>query len=73
MNPIIEAAQTSVQHGWVMGVMTIFFLFFFVAWAFWAWAPGNRSRMDAAARMPLEDDGPGNGLPSTRVPHGGSL
>lgn len=57
MNPVIEAAERGLTQGWLMGVMTIVFFAFFVAWTLWAWWPSNKETLDAAARMPL-DDGP---------------
>ena len=61
MNPLIEAAQDGLTQGWLMGVMTIFFLSTFVGWAIWAWAPFNRKLMEAAAGMPLDDSLPSRG------------
>jgi cbb3-type cytochrome oxidase subunit 3 len=55
MNPIFKAAADSLSGGWVMGLMTLVFLGFFVAWTVWAWLPRNREKMEAAARMPLDD------------------
>jgi cbb3-type cytochrome oxidase subunit 3 len=55
VNPLIEAAKDGLTQGWLMGVMTAVFLFFFTGWTLWAWWPANRETMDAAARMPLDD------------------
>lgn len=59
MNPVINEAKevlaASAAEGTLMGVMTVVFLGFFVGWAVWAWLPGNKKNMDAAARMPLDD------------------
>lgn len=64
-NPIIaEAGQALAQssgEGLLMGVMTAVFLTFFIGWAVWAWLPANKSKMDAAARMPLDDLLPNGG------------
>ena len=39
------------------GLITLFLLLVFViGWA-WAWRPARRPEFDAAARMPLDDDG----------------
>lgn len=67
MNPVIEAAREGVTQGWLMGAMTIFFFTTFIGWTLWAWWPGNKDELDAAARLPL-DDGPkaGSGGPSSR-------
>lgn len=56
MNPLVEAARAGLTDGWLMGVMTVVFFFFFVGWTLWAWWPSNRETMDAAARMPFDDD-----------------
>lgn len=65
MNPVVESARdvlaTSAAEGTLMGVMTVVFLGFFVAWAVWAWLPSNKETMDAAARMPLDDGAPNGG------------
>jgi cbb3-type cytochrome oxidase subunit 3 len=63
MNPVIEAAREGVTQGWLMGAMTIFFFGTFIGWTLWAWWPGNKDELDAAAHLPL-DDGPGG--PSSR-------
>ena len=57
MNPLIREAAASVDFGWVLGGMTIFFLAFFLAWAWVAYDPKNKSRWDEAAQMPLNDGG----------------
>ena len=57
MNPLLREAAASVQHGWVMGLMTALFLLVFLGWIGWAWAPGRRALMDEYARMPLDDGG----------------
>ena len=56
MNTVFKAAAATVQGGWLMGGMTAFFLFFFLAWAWWAWRPSARALMAAAAAMPLDDE-----------------
>jgi cbb3-type cytochrome oxidase subunit 3 len=57
MNPAFRAAAESAQLGWVMGAMTVLFLVLFVGWALWAWHPANRDAMNAAAALPLDEDG----------------
>lgn len=57
MNPLLREAAASVQHGWLLGVMTALFLLLFIAWVWWAWAPGRKAAMDEYARMPLDDGG----------------
>lgn len=55
MNTVFSAASESAQLGWLMGLMTAVFLFFFTAWALWAYAPKNREKFEAASRMPLDE------------------
>lgn len=55
MNPVFHAAGQTADLGWLMGVMTVVFIGFFIAWTLWAWAPSNREAMEAAARLPLEE------------------
>jgi len=57
MNHIIQAAAESVQLGWFMGIMTIFFILWFVGWTWWAFSPRNKEKMEEAARMPFSDGG----------------
>ncbi|MCB9743093.1 MAG: CcoQ/FixQ family Cbb3-type cytochrome c oxidase assembly chaperone [Alphaproteobacteria bacterium] len=38
-----------------MGSVTVFFVGFFLAWAWIAYSPANRARWDEAARLPFED------------------
>lgn len=56
-NPLVHAARELVQGGTLMGVMTVFFLLFFVAWALWAYHPNRKHELDEAARMPFSDGG----------------
>ncbi len=55
MNPVFRAAAESIPNGWILGVMTVLFLTTFVAWTVWAWLPNNRARLEAAARLPLDE------------------
>lgn len=55
MNPVYRGAAELLQGGEIMGAMTLVFIFFFIAWAAWAWAPRNRALMDSASRIPLDD------------------
>ena len=59
MNPLLNEAARSVELGWLLGVMTIFFLVFFLAWVWYAYAPSNKELMDEMAQMPLSDGGEG--------------
>lgn len=56
MNPVFNAASDGVALGWLLGGMTVAFLAFFGGWVIWAWLPSNRARLEAAGRMPLEQD-----------------
>lgn len=56
MNPIWTAAAESVSYVNLMGAMTLTFIGVFLAWTWWAWAPGNRDAMDRAALLPFADD-----------------
>ncbi len=55
MTVIREAAASATDLGWLMGVVTVLFVSVFVGWAAWAYWPGRRAELDAAARLPLED------------------
>ncbi len=55
MNPILKLAAESVTLGWLMGIMTVFFLASFLAWVWWAYAPGHKAMMDEAALLPFAD------------------
>jgi cbb3-type cytochrome oxidase subunit 3 len=57
MNQVIQAAAESVQLGWLMGIMTVFFIVWFVGWTWWAFSPRNKEKMEEAAKMPLADGG----------------
>ena len=56
MNPIWSAAADSASHASLMGLATVTFLWVFVAWTLWAWAPSNREKLAAAALLPFDDD-----------------
>jgi cbb3-type cytochrome oxidase subunit 3 len=57
MNPLLEEAVSSVEAGWILGVMTVVFLAVFLWWAWYAYNPQNKRLMDEASRMPLGDGG----------------
>jgi cbb3-type cytochrome oxidase subunit 3 len=40
-----------------MGLLTVFFLAYFIGWAWWAFLPKNKQRFEEAAHMPLSDGG----------------
>jgi cbb3-type cytochrome oxidase subunit 3 len=55
VNPVLELAAESVSLGWLMGIMTVFFLVSFLAWVWWAYASERKAMMDEAALMPFLD------------------
>lgn len=55
MNVVLHQAAGLVQQGWLLGFTTILFMSIFVGWIGWLWAPGRRSEMEAASRLPLEE------------------
>lgn len=55
MNALIREAVASVELGWLLAGLTVFFLAFFVALVWWTYSPGNKARMEEAARMPFTD------------------
>jgi len=57
MNHILETAASNVGLGWMLGLMTAFFLMWFVGWTVWAFLPANKRKMEEAARLPLLDGG----------------
>jgi cbb3-type cytochrome oxidase subunit 3 len=59
MSQLTTAVGQASDGGMLMGVMTIVFFAFFVGWVVWAWSPALRSQMDAASRMPLDDESGG--------------
>jgi cytochrome c oxidase cbb3-type subunit 4 len=57
VNTLIDAAADSVTLGWLMGLVTVFFIAWFVGWTWWAYSPRNKEKFEEAARMPLSDGG----------------
>lgn len=55
MSQLTNAVAETIQGGTLMGVLTVVFVAFFVAWTWWAWRPSNRAGMEAAARIPFDD------------------
>lgn len=55
MSPMLHQLTDGASGGLLMAGMTVFFVLFFVAFALWAWSPGNRRFMEQAARIPLDD------------------
>jgi cytochrome c oxidase cbb3-type subunit 4 len=42
--------------GLVRGLLTVVLMASFIAMTFWVWSRHNKTRFDAASRMPLEED-----------------
>jgi len=55
MNPVLNLAAESVELGWLLGIMTVFFLVSFLGWIWWAYAPKHKAMMDEAAMLPFTD------------------
>jgi cbb3-type cytochrome oxidase subunit 3 len=55
VNPVLELAAESVRYGWLMGIMTVFFLVAFLAWVWYAYTPRHKSLMEEAAMMPFAE------------------
>lgn len=56
MNPIYQAASNQVVLGGLMGAMTVLFFACYIGWALWAYLPSRRAAMEAASRIPFEED-----------------
>lgn len=50
-----DARMAGEALSWLGSGLTVAFVFFFAAWAWWAWRPANRARMEAFARIPFDD------------------
>ena len=48
------------EPGTLQGIGTVLALLAFIGVGAWAWSSKQRARFDAAARLPLEEDGSGN-------------
>jgi cbb3-type cytochrome oxidase subunit 3 len=55
MNPVLDLAAESVTLGWLLGVMTVFFLISFLGWVWWTYTPGHKAMLDEAAMLPFND------------------
>jgi len=58
MNPLIREAASSVDMGWLLGLMTVVFLLAFLWWIWWAYAPSRRSLMEEYGRIPFDEERP---------------
>jgi cbb3-type cytochrome oxidase subunit 3 len=55
VNPVLELAAESVTLGWLLGIMTVFFLAAFLAWVWWAYTPRHKAMLDEAALLPFSE------------------
>lgn len=55
MNPVLNLAAESVNLGWLLGVMTAFFLVSFLGWVWWAYTPRHKEMMEEAAMLPFAE------------------
>jgi len=55
MNPVLSLAAESVTLGWLLGIMTVFFLCSFLGWVWWAYTPRHKAMMEEAALLPFSD------------------
>lgn len=54
MNTLTREAASSVELGWLLGVLTVVFFAAFIYWFWYAYAPGHRTRMTEASLMPFD-------------------
>jgi len=55
VNPVLNLAAESISLGWLMGIMTVFFLVSFLGWVWYAYTPSHKVMMEEAAQMPFTD------------------
>jgi cbb3-type cytochrome oxidase subunit 3 len=56
MSQLMREAGTTVELGWLLGVLTAVFFASFLFWVWYAYAPSRKSIMDEASRMPFDGD-----------------
>ena len=54
---VLKDGVAHAPHAWLAGLAVLIFIAVFIAWTVWAWSPSRRELLDAAARLPLDDDG----------------
>lgn len=59
LNPLFQAAAENSDMGWLLGLMTLFFMVSFAGWLWYAMNPASRERWEAAGRMPFDDGNSG--------------
>lgn len=55
MNHVLHDIAATTTGDLLLGVMTLLFLGFFLAWTWWAWSPRNQKLMNESASMPLDE------------------
>ncbi|MEZ4319934.1 MAG: cbb3-type cytochrome c oxidase subunit 3 [Myxococcota bacterium] len=53
---VLKEGAAGAHLGEVMGVMTVVFMAVMAAWVLWTWWPSRRELLEAASRLPLEED-----------------
>ena len=54
MTTLFNSLAAPTDLGWVGGLVTALFLVLFVGWTVWAFWPGHRKLLDAAAHIPFD-------------------
>jgi len=54
VNTLTREAASSVELGWVLGLLTVVFFLAFIYWFWYAYAPSHRARMTEASLMPFD-------------------
>ena len=50
-----DAQAAGATLSWLGSGLTLTFVFVFSGWAWWAWKPSNRVRMETYANIPFDD------------------
>jgi cbb3-type cytochrome oxidase subunit 3 len=50
-----DAQAAGAMLSWLGSALTTTFAICFAGWAWWAWRPKNRARMEAYAQIPFDD------------------
>lgn len=54
MNTLTREAASTVQFGWLLGLLTVVFFVAFLYWVWYAYAPSRRAQMTEASLMPFD-------------------
>lgn len=52
---VLKEGATLVENGGLLGLTTVLFMGLMLAWIAWVAAPSRSAQMEAASRMPLDD------------------